>query len=232
MTKQKRTNSRQQEQDEVELEQEGQRRRHLELDRRAEGRGDPELEPQQGGGIAGDQQHGGQRTAPVAHPHPPLADPAAPAEPVPARQSDPADPARLLADGGVERLGEMAARGDQGAASRMSGNAHEHGRRPDLAEAQAKLVILGQAVGRERIAAAPGGEPGKRPALDRAADPGERDRGADRLAHDHFLAVALGELVAIMTGDPAAAGLGSGRTGNWTRAARSTSLSNKAISSG
>ena len=48
-------------------------------------------------------------------------------------------------------------------------------------------------------------------ALDRAADPGERDRRADGFAHDQFLDVTLGEFVGIMTRDPARSWVGQGQ---------------------
>ena len=78
------------------------------------------------GDIASDEQQRGERPAAVAHPHPPLAEPARPAEPVPAGERDAADPARFLAHRGVEVGGEMAAAGDHGAAARARRDADEH----------------------------------------------------------------------------------------------------------
>ena len=92
------------------------------------------------------------------------------------------------------------------------------------AEPQAELIILGHASGGERAAVIVRREPGERVAGDGAADPGERDRRADRLAHDQLLAVALGEFVG-NNGRRSSANRGSssGTTGNCTSAARSTS---------
>ena len=47
------------------------------------------------------------------------------------------------------------------------------------------------------------GKAAKRLARDRAAYPGERDRGADGLTHDEFLGMRLGKFVAIMARNPA-----------------------------
>ena len=107
----------------------------------------------------------------------------------------------------------MAAAGDHRARSRRGGNAHEHRPQAERAEPQPELIILGQAGGGEGQAVIGGGEPLERAALDRAADPGEGNRRADRLAHDQFLDVALRELVGIMAADPARRGVGQGQDG-------------------
>ena len=110
----------------------------------------------------------------------------------------------------------MAAARHHRPAARYRRDAHEHGLEAQRADAQAHLIILGHAGGDERPSAFGGGEAGERAALDGAADAGQRDRGADRLAHHQFLAVALGEFVAIMAADPlATSGSTSGSTGNW-----------------
>jgi hypothetical protein len=81
-------------------------------------------------------------------------------------------------------------------------DAHEHGLQPERADAQPELIILGHAAADKRAAVVHGGEPGEWLAGDRAADPGQRDRRADRLAHHHLLGMGLGELVAIMAANP------------------------------
>jgi hypothetical protein len=77
---------------------------------------------------------------------------------------------------------------------------HEDGATACGADPEAKLVVLGQAVGIERTVAIPG-DGGKRVARDRAADAGGRHRGAHGLAHHHLLAMRLREFTAIMTRD-------------------------------
>ena len=191
------------EQPAVDRQQSDQRRIEPRLDRRAERFGQPDLRPQQRGAISGEQQQGGERPAPVAHPHPALAEPAAPAEPVPAGKRDSAEPARLLANGGAERRREMAAAGDHAALAGPRRDAHEHRLEAERADPQADLIILGHAAAGERPAVLHRGELGERPPGDRAADAGQRNRRADRFAHHQFLDVRLGELVAIMAADPA-----------------------------
>ena len=115
--------------------------------------------PQQGRDIARDQQHRGQRAAPVAHPHPALAEPAATSRADPTRPARCPDPARLLAHRGVQVSGEVAAAGDHGARSRSGGKAHEHRPQAERAEPQPELIILGQAGGGEGQAAMGGGKP-------------------------------------------------------------------------
>ena len=81
-----------------------------------------------------------------------------------------------------------------------SGKADEGAALAHRADAQAELIILGQAVRIERPVP-PFGDGGERGPGDRAADACRGHCRADRLAHHHLLAVCLGELAAIMAGD-------------------------------
>ena len=94
-----------------------------------------------------------------------------PAEAIPARKGDPADPARFLADDGVEGRGEMAAAGNCRTVSGRSGDAHEYRLEAKRAEAEADFIILGHAVGGEGAAIMPFGKPRDRAAFNRAGDP-------------------------------------------------------------
>jgi len=102
----------------------------------------------------------------------------------------------------------MSAAGDDRALARGRRDPHEHGLEPERADPQADLIILGHAASGERLSILHGGELSERLASDRAAHSGQRDRGADRLAHHQFLDVRFGELVAIMAADPARIGVG------------------------
>gem|GEM_PF-3198265 len=89
----------------------------------------------------------------------------------------------------------------------------EHRLVSECSDAQTELIILGHALCRERPAAIVGCEPGDGVASDSTADSGERDRCADRFADHQFLAMALGEFVAIMAADPARIGIKQGDHG-------------------
>ena len=102
----------------------------------------------------------------------------------------------------------MAAAGDDAALAGPRRDPHEHGLEPEGSDLQPDFVILGHAAAGERPAVLHGGELGERPPGDRTADAGERNRRADGFAHDQFLDVRLGELVAIMAADPARIGIG------------------------
>src|SRR4029078_2635882 len=91
------------------------------------------------------------------------------------------------------------------------GEPHEHGLEAERTDPQAHFVILGHAAARERLAVLHWCELRQRLSGDRAADSRERNGGADRLAHDELLDVRLGELVAIMAGDPPRMRIGKGK---------------------
>jgi len=71
-----------------------------------------------------------------------------------------------------------------------------------MADEHADLIILGQAVGAKRRAAAVEREQRKRVAGEGATDARRGQRQSQMRANDQFLAVRLGELVAIMAADP------------------------------
>ena len=119
----------------------------------------------------------------------------------------------------------MAAAGDDSAVARLRRNADEHRLEAEGADPQADLIILGHAAARERPAVLHRRQLGERAAGNGATDAGERDRRADRFAHDQLLDVRLGELIAIMAAIQRDCGSGSGITGSWITAARSISPS-------
>jgi len=97
----------------------------------------------------------------------------------------------------------VTARGYDAALTWSRRNADEHRLEPERAKPQADFVILGQAVSGERAAVFQRGELRERSSCDRASDAGKGDCRADRLAYHQLLDVSLGELIAIMTTDPA-----------------------------
>ena len=90
----------------------------------------------------------------------------------------------------------MAAARHDGAVAGDRRNTDEHGLEPEGADSQTHFIVLGHAGGDERPPAFRRRQPGQGATLDGAADPGQRDRCAHRLADDQLLAVALGELIA------------------------------------
>ena len=196
------------EQPAVDRQQGDQRRVEPRLERRAERLGKPHLRPQQGRGISRKQQQGGERPAAVAHPHPAFADAAAPAEPVPAGERDSAEPARLLPNRAPSVAGKWPRLATTPRSPGCAGMRTNIVLRPSAPILRPDLIILGHAGAGERLAVLQRGELGERLPGDRAADPGERDRRADRLAHHQLLDVRLGEFVAIMAADPARVAVG------------------------
>ena len=97
----------------------------------------------------------------------------------------------------------MPAAGDDPTLARFGGDADEHGLQSQRPEFQPDLIILGHAVAGEGLAVLQRGELRQRLASDSATDSGQWYRRADRFAYDQFLNVRLGELIAIMTADPA-----------------------------
>jgi hypothetical protein len=97
----------------------------------------------------------------------------------------------------------MSTAGDESTLARAGGQADEHRLEAKRADPQPHLIVLGHAAASERPAVVHRGELGERLAGDRATDSGERDRGSDGLANNQFFGVGLGELVAIMAGNPA-----------------------------
>src|SRR3546814_7310681 len=71
-----------------------------------------------GPGIGEQGRDRGDDAFPVAQPHPPLGNAAAPPHAVPAVERNSGQPPRLLADGGVERGRKMLARGDDASRAR------------------------------------------------------------------------------------------------------------------
>jgi len=102
---------------------------------------------------------------------------------------------------------EVAAAGDDRRVAGRRRHAHENGLQPKAAGPQAELIILGQAGPGERPPFLDRRHPRQRIARDSAADAGKWDAGADCFPDDEFLGVGLGKLVAIMTRDPARAGI-------------------------
>ena len=150
-------------------------------------------------GIGGRQDDDRQRRAPVAHPHPVISSqpvPARPAGPVPAGERDPGHPARLLAHRGVDPVREERAHRDQ----RTLVVAHpcERGAATQFGDAQAQFVILGQAAGVERRAAAQLGDRRQHRHRDRAPGPRQRHARPQRGPDDDAFPVMLGEFVRIM----------------------------------
>ncbi len=183
------------------------------LDRCAKRLGQPDLRPQKRGGVSGEQQQSGERTTAIAKPHPAFAKAAAPPEAIPAGKRDSAEPSRLLADGVAERRGKVTPGGDHAALAGLGWNAHEHGLEAERTDLEPDFVILGHAAGGERMAVLCRGEVRERAPGNRAADAGQRNRGADRFANHQLLDVGLGEFVAIMPADPARIGVGKGQHG-------------------
>ena len=73
-------------------------------------------------------------------------------------------------------------------------------------DAVADLIVLCHACGVEWRVVRTGEDAQHRP-VDRAGDPGARHRRTDRAANDNILAVRFGELIEIMSADPARGGV-------------------------
>jgi hypothetical protein len=146
---------------------------------------------------------------------------ALPADLLPGLHGDAQHPARALAHRRRPAIGEVLPGGDvllfpllARAAEHARGAVHRPFHRAQgevhllarQAELEPDLVVLGEAVGVERLLAVLGGDLLEGVAGKRAAHAGRRHQAADRLAHQHVLQVGLAELVDV--GGPHQLGLG------------------------
>ena len=128
----------------------------------------------------------------------------APAEPVPTGQRNTSEPAGLLPCAGAEIIGEAGAGADQAAVA--APNMGDSLPATQSADLEAKLIVLGQTLGAERIAALPHGDRLKHAAREGAAYPGSGKPCAQPAAHHKDLVMGLHELIAIMAADERGAG--------------------------
>ena len=119
-----------------------------------------------------------------------------PAEPVPSVERDPAQPPRLLPDRRIEAVGEVRANRDRGPAG-PRGNAHENAAPARLRDAQAQLIVLGDAGPVERASIVLIGDTAECGTREGAADSRGGNGGTGRLAHDELLGVLFGKFVGI-----------------------------------
>ncbi|MCY1175176.1 hypothetical protein D9M73_154020 [compost metagenome] len=97
----------------------------------------------------------------------------------------------------MQRRGEIGSHCDQRPARSLP-HARERATPAQPRNVQAELIILGQAVGIERHAAARRRNPLEHPALNRARDARQRQPCPQRLTHHEILPVCLRKLVGIM----------------------------------
>src|SRR5690606_13835003 len=104
--------------------------------------------------IACKQYNGRQGSLAVPQPHPAFADPAAPAETIPALESDAMDPARLLSHSLAEPRRKTSSSRDE--MTIIASHSQKARASACGLHAQAEFIVLGQRLHRERAATTPG----------------------------------------------------------------------------